>query len=91
MVDFRKRMTPEQREKWDKYRKFEAKQKQRYREMTDENLIVSTQYCMSQMEGPYKYGPGLPVYDAAFFHAIVPELLERLRTKSTTKDKDDEL
>lgn len=82
MVNFRKLMTPKQRKKWDRYREFEAEQKHKFRKMTNSNLIVSTQYFMSQMRGPYEYGPGTPVYDAAFFHAIMPEILERLRKQN---------
>ena len=79
MVDFRRLLTPELRAKWDQYREFEADQKARYRQMSNENLIASAQYCLGQMGGPREWGPGAPVYDSAFFHAILPEMMDRLR------------
>ena len=80
-IDFRKMMTPEQREKWDEYRAYEADNKTRFAAMDDDTLANTAEYYMSQMSGPQRYGPGCPVYDAAFFHGIVPELLKRARKR----------
>lgn len=78
MVDFRRLMTPEQRARFDDYQEFAARQKETYRRLTTANLLSSMQYCLANMDGPYRYGPGAPVYDAAFFHAILPEIVSRL-------------
>lgn len=78
MVDFRRLLTAEQRAKWDEHDHFVEKQKKRYAEMTNENLVASAKYCMAQMSEPYEYPPGMPVYNSAFYHAIVPEILKRL-------------
>jgi hypothetical protein len=62
--------------------------------MTDVTLAVSTKYYLSQIRNPYLLEPGKPVYDAALFHIIIPELLRRVQTKScegqemTTLDTD---
>lgn len=79
MVDFRKLLTSEQREEWDKWHDYLGGQQRKYKEMTNDNLIASAKYCLAQMQGPRDQAPGSPVYDAAFYHAILPELFERLR------------
>ena len=50
-----------------------------FRNLTEKNLITTLKYYMTQMEYPYKYKPNVPVYDAVFWHIILPELIRRLK------------
>lgn len=91
MVDFRRVMSPEERSKFDHYQEFAARQKQTYRELTTVNLLLSMEYCLANMHGPYVHGPGAPVYDSAFFHGILPEIVRRLRQLQNNEIVDSEI
>jgi hypothetical protein len=74
------KLTPEAQERYDEWRGWDAEQKARFANLTDENLITTAKMYMAQMS-PLPWAPGEPVYDAAFYHAIVPELMRRLNER----------
>ena len=49
-----------------------------FRNLSVENLITTAKYYLTQMEAPSKYNSNAPVYDAVFYHLIIPELFRRL-------------
>jgi hypothetical protein len=50
-----------------------------FRSMNSQNLASTLEFYTSNMSVPWKYEPGCPVYDATFWHIIIPEVLRRLR------------
>lgn len=85
MVDFYRKLSPEARARVDANREFKAEQRRRFAAMSNASLAASAEYYMQQMS-PIDWAPGEPIYDAAFWHAIIPEMLKRL---SDTKDPSD--
>lgn len=71
------KLSAEARRRYAETREWEAEQRARFANMNDESLVASAKYYMAQMQ-PIDWPPGSPVYDAAFWHAIVPELLRRV-------------
>lgn len=47
--------------------------------LSDADLAASAQFWMQHCEAPRRIEPGRPVYDSTFWHAIVPEMLRRLK------------
>ncbi|HUX80269.1 MAG TPA: hypothetical protein VMW10_11100 [Alphaproteobacteria bacterium] len=78
MVDFFKLLTPKRQEEIAAGNEFYAERLEMFKALDTKNLITSTKYYVSQMDTPRKYKPGVPVYDATFWHIILPELLRRL-------------
>lgn len=77
MVDFRSLLTDEQRRKIALRDAMYAEQRRRFASMTNDNLTASARYYMGQMRD-ITWKPGEPVYDAVFWHVIIPEMLKRL-------------
>lgn len=46
------------------------------------DLVASAKFWMQHCAAPKRVTPGEPVYDATFWHVIVPEMLRRLSTPS---------
>lgn len=78
MVDFRKMMTPEQRERFDRDQEYIAREHARHRRMSNADLVKYAQNCINNAEGPRKYPAPVPVYDNAVWHFVLPELIRRL-------------
>jgi hypothetical protein len=75
------KLTAEGQARADECREFVANQRSRFANLTDDSLVATARYYMAQMR-PIDWPPGAPVYDAAFWHAIVPELLRRIGDRS---------
>jgi len=78
MVDFFKLLSPKRQEEIAAMDEFYSGRLKNFRAMKTKTLISSTKYFVAQMDSPHKYKPGVPVYDATFWHIILPELLRRL-------------
>lgn len=74
MIDFRKLLTPEARDRLDKHKGQVA----RFGAMSDQELQERAQYFLDNCATP-KWRPGDPVYDAVVWHVILPELIRRLK------------
>lgn len=46
--------------------------------LDNDDLIASAKFWMAHCDKPAKFDKGSAVYDATFYHLIVPELLRRL-------------
>lgn len=79
MVDFIKLLSPEQQTKLAELDEYYEKRLIEYRNMTNENLIVTVKYYMTQMEQPKKHKDYKPTYDSAFWLILLPEIIRRLR------------
>lgn len=51
--------------------------------MGDANLAASAQFWMQHCDAPKRIEPGQPVYDSTFWHAIIPEMIRRLRERNS--------
>jgi len=74
-----KLLSPKRRAEIASKDRYYKKRSEEFKNMTNESLISSIKFWCSQMETPYKYSPGTPVYDATFWHIIIPEIIERLK------------
>lgn len=88
MVDFRKHMTPEQREAADRDHAYIEKERKRHRGMTRAELVQQAQHCIDNSEGPRKYPETIPVYDNVVWHFVLPELIRRLTSTVTSNASD---
>ncbi len=77
--NFKKLLSPEQQKLWDENKERVIKEKIRFANLTNENLVVSAQYFLSQMKAPREWLLGDCVYDAEFYHIIIHELLRRIK------------
>lgn len=75
------KLSPEAEARYAETRAYEEEQKARFANMTDDNLLSSARYYAAQMQ-PMAWPPGTPVYDATFWHIIVPELMRRLEDRT---------
>ncbi len=77
--NFKKLLSPEQQKLWDENKEQVTKEKIRFANLTNKNLVASTQYFLSQMKAPREWIIGNCVYDVEFYHIIIPELLYRIK------------
>ncbi len=77
--DFRRLMTPEQRERYDAHELYAAEQRQRAVKMDNDTLANTIEYFMTQSAIPRTWIATDPVYDAQLFHVLLPEMVKRLR------------
>jgi hypothetical protein len=81
MMNFRelrkRKMTPEAWAEVEKWEEAATENKIKFANMTNETLVASAQYYISQCE-PVRWAPGVPVYDATLAHFILPELMRRV-------------
>lgn len=75
------RLPPHLDEKFSAARAAETSHKQVFANLSDEDLVTSAKFWMSHCAAPRQYAPDEPIYDATFWHVIVPELLRRVRRK----------
>ena len=76
---FYKLLSKQAQEQMARTDEYYREQKNKYQQMSNENLTATIHYFMSQMQIPYKYSQHAPVYDATFYYILVPELLRRLK------------
>lgn len=50
--------------------------------LSDGDLAASARFWMQHCRSPHKFDPDEPIYDATFWHVIVPELLRRISKRS---------
>lgn len=43
------------------------------------DLAASAQFWLAHCEAPRRFNSSEPIYDATFYHIIVPELIKRLK------------
>jgi cell wall assembly regulator SMI1 len=72
------KLPPEVEEALAKARRQEQSYKVAFANMTDENLVASAKFWMQHCNAPSAVKPDEPVYDATFWHVIIPEMLRRL-------------
>jgi len=82
MIDFKKLLSTKRQNEIAAQDEFFAERLIETRAMTNANLVSTIKYFTSQMDTPRKYKPGLPVYDATFWHVLLPELLTRVERKT---------
>jgi len=71
------RLTPEAEARAAESRRWLAERQSQFASMSDESLVANAKFYMRQMT-PVRFAPGEPVYDATFWHVIVPEVLKRI-------------
>ena len=76
----RRKMTPEAWAEVEQWENAAIQNRIKFANMTDETLVASAEYYLSQME-PVRWAPGVPVYDATMAHFILPELMRRVGQK----------
>lgn len=75
------KLTPEAELELAVAREYELTQKQTFKSLTDESLIVSAKFWMVHCQMPKRIAPEEPIYDSTMWHAIIPELIRRLEEK----------
>jgi hypothetical protein len=60
----------------------EADARSTFANLDDADLAASAQLWMQHCNAPKRIEPGIPVYDSTFWHAIVPEMIRRLRERT---------
>lgn len=61
------------------YREAELTAKQTFAALDDASLADSAEFWMQHCDAPKRIEPDRPVYDSTFWHAIVPEMIKRLK------------
>lgn len=79
MVDFRKHMSPEARELLEQREARLIRERARFQQMPDVELVRVAQQYMGECSGPRDHPAGDCVYDSAMWHVVLPELLARLQ------------
>lgn len=79
MIDFKKLLPKEIQEHWQENHERVIAKKLEYANMSNDTLANTTEYFLTQMKEPRKWLIGDCVYDATFYHIILPELLRRIR------------
>lgn len=88
MVDFKKMLSPEAKERIARHEKIVAE----FRSMPLTDLVSDARHYLDNSQAP-SYGDGrpmlkgTPVYDATMFYVIIPELLRRLEESSVASDE----
>lgn len=59
----------------------EASYKAVFANLNDTDLAASAEFWRQHCDAPRRIEPGQPVYDSTFWHAIVPEMIRRLRER----------
>lgn len=72
------KLPPELEEKFRAARAVEDGYKAVFANLDNEDLVASARFWMAHCAAPRHVTPGSPVYDATFWHIIVPELMRRL-------------
>lgn len=68
-------------EKYAAARSDEAAKKAVFANLDDGDLAASAKFWMQHCAAPRRFDPSEPIYDATFWHVIVPELLRRVANK----------
>ena len=63
----------------------EAPRRAVFANLSDGDLVASAKFWMANCAAPKRWIPGDPVYDATFWHIIVPEMLRRLSSATSTR------
>lgn len=50
--------------------------------LNNEDLVCSAKFWMAHCNAPGQFAKDEPIYDATFWHVILPELLKRLERQS---------
>lgn len=75
------KLPPHIDEKFSAARAAEASHKQVFANLSDDDLVTSAKFWMAHCAVPRQCAPDEPIYDATFWHVIVPEILRRLERK----------
>lgn len=67
-------------EKYNAAKADEAQKRAVFVNMSDGDLAASAKFWMQHCQAPRRFDASECVYDATFWHVIVPELIARLRT-----------
>lgn len=62
-------------------RQAEISAKATFANLSDGDLAASAQFWMQHCDAPKHIEPETVVYDSTFWHAIVPEMIRRLRER----------
>ena len=72
--------------KWLEYKKNMTELQSRHARMDSDTFANAVEFCIAQMtedrgggHRALEYGPGTPVYNALFWHTLMPEIMKRLR------------
>lgn len=77
-IDFIKHMSIEAQKRHADANEYYERDLLKFRNLTNDNLITSAKYYMTQMHEPWKHEFATPTYDAVFWHIIIPELFKRI-------------
>lgn len=75
------KLPPEVEEALSKARMLEQSYKAVFANISDKNLVASAKFWMQHCRAPKEVRPDDLVYDATFWHVIVPEMMRRLSRK----------
>ena len=73
------RLSPEIEERMARVAQYTSEQRAIFAALTDDQLADSAKFWMQYCDAPKRIEPGRPVYDSTFWHAIVPEMIRRLK------------
>lgn len=59
----------------------EAARRAVFANLDNADLVASARFWMQHCQAPLRFNPTEPVYDATFWHVILPELLRRLSSE----------
>lgn len=66
-------------EKFMQAQKDERAKRAVFANLSNEDLVASARFWMAHCDAPKRFpDEGAPIYDATFWHVIVPELLRRI-------------
>lgn len=68
-------------ERYNEARASEAARKAVFANLSNADLAASAKFWMQHCNAPKRFDASEPVYDATFWHIIVPELLRRIDRK----------
>lgn len=68
-------------EEFNKARSREEERRVTFAMLSNADLVTSAKFWMHHCSAPQRYAKDEPIYDATFWHVIVPELLKRVEQK----------
>lgn len=68
-------------QKYNEARASEAERKAVFANLSDADLAASAKFWMQHCNAPKRFAADEPIYDATFWHVIVPELLRRMERR----------
>lgn len=75
---FRVILGKEQQRKIAEWNEYYAAKMNEFAGLTNDNLLITAEHYLRQMDVPRRFQPDQPIYDATFFYALLPEIFRRI-------------